>query len=82
MQIKRLKKDVENIKVTMQQQEEELKVMVVALGCVGGVPCEECVCPMQERTEDVDQRRTAMDKASREYAQLKLRRDDLTNQRK
>ncbi len=40
-----------------------------------------CVC-VQERVEDVDQRRTAMDKANREYAQLKLKRDDLTNQRK
>lgn len=37
---------------------------------------------IQERTDDVEQRRTAIDKASREHAQLKLQRDDLTNQRK
>lgn len=40
------------------------------------------VLMLQERSDDIDQRHAAIDKTNREYAELKLRRDDLTNQRK
>ena len=36
----------------------------------------------QERSEDLEHRRAAIDRINREHAQLKLRRDDLTNERK
>lgn len=37
---------------------------------------------IQERSDDLEQRRAATDRTNREFAQLKLKRDDLTNQRK
>jgi structural maintenance of chromosome 3 (chondroitin sulfate proteoglycan 6) len=37
---------------------------------------------IKERGEDLEQRREAIDRVNREHAQLKLRRDDLTNERK
>lgn len=37
---------------------------------------------LKERGDDTEQRRSAIDRANKEYAQLKLKRDDLTNQRK
>ena len=40
-----------------------------------------CLCE-QERSEDLEQRKVAIDRVNREHAQLKLRRDDLTNERK
>lgn len=36
----------------------------------------------QERGDDSEQRRSAMEKTNKEHAQLKIKRDDLTNQRK
>ena len=39
-------------------------------------------CTHQERGDDTEQRRSSIDRANKEYAQLKLKRDDLTNQRK
>ncbi|KAL5470715.1 hypothetical protein EMCRGX_G028721 [Ephydatia muelleri] len=37
---------------------------------------------LKERGDDTEQRRSSIDRANKEYAQLKLKRDDLTNQRK
>lgn len=37
---------------------------------------------LKERGDDSEQRRSAMEKTNKEHAQLKIKRDDLTNQRK
>lgn len=75
-----LHQDVENSKVKLIQQEQDVKVCIYI--------CSVCVVVViisvfkQERGEDLEQRRVAIDRVNREHAQLKLRRDDLTNERK
>ena len=81
-----LHQDVENVKVKVTQQEQDVKVcgILVYIAChcwrISSCVCL-CVCE-QERSEDLEQRKVAIDRVNREHAQLKLRRDDLTNERK
>ena len=70
---------MEDIKEKIQQQEENLKVQNQYPHSLAS---QYLIVLLQERTENVDQRRAAIDKANRDYAELKLRRDDLANQQK
>ena len=82
-QLAQLRRDVEQNKVKVKQQEQEIKVPQCHEPRVCGLIACVCVCVWwQERGEDLEQRREAIDRVNREHAQLKLRRDDLTNERK
>lgn len=76
-----IKKEAKSLSTSIDAKEKQIKKLTKDVETLKS-KMQQQESELKERSEDVAQRHTAIDKASREYAQLKLKRDDLTNQRK
>lgn len=75
-QIHQLSSDVNQLKAKLGQQSQEMQVCNVTLYL------EVFINKNQERNSNLEERRAALDQTHRHFAEMKMKRDELTNQRK
>lgn len=78
-----MKEDAAQLKAKVHEQESDIKVQEPFPQCVHTLRTmmSSLVTP-QDRTDGLEQQKTTIDRVNREHAQLKLKRDELMNQRK
>ena len=73
-----MQEDTAQLKAKVHEQESDIQVQHHAQ-CVSAL---HFASFLQDRSDGLEQQKTAIDRVNREHAQLKLKRDELMNRRK